>query len=140
MRRYVVLAAACVISSFALTASAQAANTSIGTQAPRAKAAPAAKTPKPKVEQFCNEQVLGPYNLYIYPKTKAFTIEGFADEGFLEKKPKGVQVLNETAAFGFYYEGKKVKGTKRYVGFAYISGEPEVPVTGAEWGIGILGC
>jgi hypothetical protein len=139
MRRTTVLAVAlCAVGSFALTASASAA-TSAGGGSGHANAVPSPAA-KPKVIQFCNVTVPGPYNLFIVTnketKVKTFTIEGFSDEGVVEKLPKGGQRLNELGTFGFMYEGKKVKGTKRYVGSLYfeIGG---TPIEGAEWGLGI---
>ena len=115
MKRVMLTLAVCAIGSFALTASAQAAgDPTTGAAAAGHGQSRAAKTPKPKVYEWCGTASGCGYETDLWSKTKTFGFFG-SPVGTYTKGPKGAVTLDDENTGCFVYL-KKDKGTKNYSG------------------------
>jgi hypothetical protein len=115
MRRAFLVVAACATVSLAVTVSAQAATTApSGAGSP--SAANTAKS-KAKVYEFCGSFVgCNPTPFLIYPKTKTWEFEGYAETVFSGSYTKVKKVITFHYSFEYPCELIMVKSGKNYVG------------------------
>jgi hypothetical protein len=112
MRRVILAVSACAIASFALTASAQAAGPMSGASLAH-RVARTAKSPKPKVYEWCGSESGCGFKFEFFAKTKTIDVDGY-EYGKYTKGKKGLLLIEGDEGCDTYLY--KVKGTKNYSG------------------------